>query len=260
MSEWHYSKNGNASGPVDGATLKRLARDGELLRTDLVWKEGMANWLPALRVKGLFDATPPASATAAPMTTASAPQPPASLAYASPRTGNEALPAEVRPRSPIPFTIIAALMFASGLVVAYQAYFLSGSAQDVLVSVIGTCGFLVLAIPALVLWMVWIFGVHRDVRTLTHGQYTISPGKAVGFSFIPLFDAFWACYMPYSLTHEINRHLRQHGKTLIPTGLVLACQIASVLLAFFLPGFLPVLYAITMWLVQSGMNRLIGRG
>ncbi|MSR45315.1 MAG: DUF4339 domain-containing protein [Phycisphaerales bacterium] len=57
--QWHYSKNGQTFGPVDGVALKQLASSGQLLPTDLVWKEGMPEWSSAEKVKGLFASTPP---------------------------------------------------------------------------------------------------------------------------------------------------------------------------------------------------------
>jgi hypothetical protein len=52
--EWYYTLDGERHGPVSGAELKRLAASGELQPTDKVRKEGMADWLPASQVKGLF--------------------------------------------------------------------------------------------------------------------------------------------------------------------------------------------------------------
>jgi uncharacterized protein (TIGR00266 family) len=64
MVEWYYLENGQQQGPVSGAELKRLAQAGQLQPTDLVWKEGMANWSEASGVSGLFGpsavAPPPA--------------------------------------------------------------------------------------------------------------------------------------------------------------------------------------------------------
>ena len=51
---WFYSKNGLKAGPVAGSILKQLARSGELSISDLVWREGMSEWAPASKVKGLF--------------------------------------------------------------------------------------------------------------------------------------------------------------------------------------------------------------
>jgi hypothetical protein len=53
-TEWHYSKGGQQHSPVSAADLKALAKSGELLPTDMIWKEGMAEWKPAGSLKGLF--------------------------------------------------------------------------------------------------------------------------------------------------------------------------------------------------------------
>jgi uncharacterized protein (TIGR00266 family) len=68
MIEWHYSQGGKQLGPVTGAELKSLATQGRLKPTDLVWKDGMADWVPANQVHGLFDPSvaPPSSSSPAP--------------------------------------------------------------------------------------------------------------------------------------------------------------------------------------------------
>ncbi len=54
-NEWHYTQNGQpAATPVSTAELKQLVAAGRLQPTDLVWQEGMANWVPASSIKGLF--------------------------------------------------------------------------------------------------------------------------------------------------------------------------------------------------------------
>ena len=60
-TEWHYSKGGQQHGPISAADLNALAKSGELLPTDMIWKEGMAEWKPAGSLKGLF---PPTTAPA----------------------------------------------------------------------------------------------------------------------------------------------------------------------------------------------------
>jgi membrane protease subunit (stomatin/prohibitin family) len=54
--------NGSSTGPFDMATLAAKIHDGSLTRTTLVWKPGMAEWVPAEKMgelQGLFAATPP---------------------------------------------------------------------------------------------------------------------------------------------------------------------------------------------------------
>ncbi len=49
-------------GPYDPAALSGLVGAGTLTRETLVWKDGMAGWLPAAQVPevgGLFGAAPP---------------------------------------------------------------------------------------------------------------------------------------------------------------------------------------------------------
>lgn len=57
-AEWHYSKDGKQHGPVSASVLKNLAKTGNLQPTDLIRKEGMAEWKPAKNLKGLFSTTP----------------------------------------------------------------------------------------------------------------------------------------------------------------------------------------------------------
>ena len=55
MAEWHYSRGNEQHGPVSSAQLKQMAAAGELLPTDLIWKDGMPGWIAAGKIKGLFE-------------------------------------------------------------------------------------------------------------------------------------------------------------------------------------------------------------
>jgi hypothetical protein len=60
MSEWYHARNGSQSGPVDFETLRGMAAGGELDAVkDLVWSNGMKDWIAAGNVAGLFDQAPP---------------------------------------------------------------------------------------------------------------------------------------------------------------------------------------------------------
>ena len=43
---WYYTSNGTQSGPVTQQELAAKVKSGEVKGTDLIWKEGMADWLP----------------------------------------------------------------------------------------------------------------------------------------------------------------------------------------------------------------------
>jgi hypothetical protein len=53
-ASWYYAVDRQQLGPVSDAVFRGLVASGQVQRTDLVWQEGMANWLPAQQVPGLF--------------------------------------------------------------------------------------------------------------------------------------------------------------------------------------------------------------
>lgn len=57
-NEWYYTKGDQQIGPVSPSDLKAAAASGDLTPTSQVWKEGMAEWKPATKIRGLFDVVP----------------------------------------------------------------------------------------------------------------------------------------------------------------------------------------------------------
>jgi len=60
---WYYSKLGSSDrlGPISADELRKMAASGEIGRDDLIWKDGMADWVPAKSAKGLFSERAPAA-------------------------------------------------------------------------------------------------------------------------------------------------------------------------------------------------------
>jgi hypothetical protein len=54
--QWHCNRQGKQVGPFTSEQLRQLAASGQLQAADLVWKEGMAGWVAASEVQGLFPA------------------------------------------------------------------------------------------------------------------------------------------------------------------------------------------------------------
>jgi hypothetical protein len=52
--EWFYTANKHQMGPVSWDELKQLAESGLLKPNDMVWCEGMDEWVKAVKQKGLF--------------------------------------------------------------------------------------------------------------------------------------------------------------------------------------------------------------
>ena len=51
--QWYYSKMGLKQGPVPDEELRLKIRRGEIGETTLVWRDGMADWLPLSQVSEL---------------------------------------------------------------------------------------------------------------------------------------------------------------------------------------------------------------
>lgn len=64
-SVWWYVKEGEKYGPFSAPELKQNAISGSLAPTDLIWKEGFPDWVPASSAKGLFP--PPQNASPPPI-------------------------------------------------------------------------------------------------------------------------------------------------------------------------------------------------
>jgi hypothetical protein len=56
---WYYVDQGQQAGPVDDAQLEELRRSGKIDANTLIWREGMANWLPYSQAKAGSPAPPP---------------------------------------------------------------------------------------------------------------------------------------------------------------------------------------------------------
>ena len=53
MAKWHCHIDGKQYGPVENEQLAGWIREGRVQGSDLVWQEGMADWMPASSVEAL---------------------------------------------------------------------------------------------------------------------------------------------------------------------------------------------------------------
>lgn len=64
---WFYSKGGQQHGPVSQPELQQIISGGELHPAkDMVWKEGLPNWMPLVEAKDYFALGAPAPSSSAP--------------------------------------------------------------------------------------------------------------------------------------------------------------------------------------------------
>lgn len=52
--DWHFAQQNQRQGPVSFERLQKMAKEGWLHPTDLVWHSGLPEWTPAGQVQGLF--------------------------------------------------------------------------------------------------------------------------------------------------------------------------------------------------------------
>lgn len=89
MRQWYYAQQDQQKGPVDEATLKQLAASGTVRPEDLLWTEGMKEWVPARRLGNLFPAplaSPPVLPPPLPAPTNTLQNPIQPLGYYNPAT------------------------------------------------------------------------------------------------------------------------------------------------------------------------------
>jgi hypothetical protein len=64
MTQWYAVIDGTQYGPVDEATFRQWITEGRVQGHHLVWREGLAEWVPAMSLDGLFpEGASPSGAT-----------------------------------------------------------------------------------------------------------------------------------------------------------------------------------------------------
>lgn len=215
MSTWYYSIDGQQFGPISTDEIKNKL-SSELPSDTLVWKEGMANWAAARTVTELTF-TPQQ-----PMSTPSPYQIPA--ANTVPRAAQQdAVQAGVNPYVapvtntlnvqggdyPLPYVKPASFGMYVGLLVGgfilmmigFIIMAASGSGDPSAMSVL-----VMLAGGGVLCWgaILGLIYVHRAWTVLQPAGASTTPGKAVGFLFIPFFNLYWAFVAYWKWAKEWN--------------------------------------------------------
>lgn len=56
QTDWYYARGGRQEGPTDLQTLRDMIASGQLMASDLAWRDGMTGWQAAAEVPALRDA------------------------------------------------------------------------------------------------------------------------------------------------------------------------------------------------------------
>ncbi len=207
--EVYYTSGGEQFGPVTLDRLKALCSAGEIDRAaDFVWWEGLSDWVPAGQVEGLFPAQRPTGGAGA----ADIPRRPKRASFGLVLT----------------LEIVAfVISFLGGLLLGIGA----AENEDALLGtgvVLIIIGFLVAVVGGIFgliyLYRAWLIVQGSTART--------TPGKAVGFLFIPLFNLYWQFQAVYGWAKDYNAFREDYALTAaprMPAGLFLAVPIFNLL-------------------------------
>jgi len=239
--QWFIHSNGEQMGPYTGEQLVQYAQQGSVTAETLVWAEGMPEWAPASQVPGLFPAAPAAAAAvvaAKPATGAgwnphagrlaaagggsgalggSAYKPGASSLTPQAAIGGEYPIIPVKKSSfglwlgtfigGIFCFFVAIIMVIAGTVAAAKAASSGGTGDLTGVGQAGTGGLLFfVGWVVLILSMIFFYiNLYRAWFCLQAGGPQTTPGKAVGFLFIPFFNIYWIFIGINGLAKDWNR-------------------------------------------------------
>jgi hypothetical protein len=217
-TQWYVMQGGEQSGPYSGEQMLEYATGGIIARESLVWADGMPEWVSAETIEGLFPAVstpiqavpPGARMTGSPAHQGQQPQSGSDLQY--PHAG-------VKPAS---FALWIgmylggmALMMVGALLVANVASSVANSdgaaPAEITNAQAGGAGIGALVVMAgyfltMLSFIPFYINVYRAWYCIQPGGFARStPGKAIGFLFIPFFNFYWLFQAFKGLASDWNR-------------------------------------------------------
>lgn len=214
---WYYSFENQQVGPVEEDAINGLVAEQKIKGSTLVWKQGMTTWQPA-STTGLVKYLPQAAIApiAAPV---AAPAPAYSSTFKTPEM-------EVKELNDL------FMWFWICLIGSIFTFGLS-------------------AIASIVLFMIILY---RNWLLIQDGYARTTPGKAVGFLFIPFFNLYWIFEAFSGLVKDTNAYIIRHALPIKmqDEGIATAyCVLTLLMLVPYLDG----LVAIALLVIQIIMAK-----
>ena len=267
-NQWFYLKSSEQIGPYDGEQLHELIAAGLISRETLLWTDGMPEWLPAVQIENLF---PEEAMLPVP---ASEPAP-----SAAPNSSNHFDVGQEAERnypyvsitraSFLKYLIFAIILPAIGVIiwlgtsvaVPEEALTPEGSMDGheglMILLFVGIGVASISTIIGIILNLIYL---HRAWRILQPSGHAITtPGKAVGFLFIPFFNLYWIFVAYNGFANNWNRVMPSYTDTRdapqMTSGLFLSYGICRILL----PIVAPLLLAIVILELCKAINYFAAR-
>jgi hypothetical protein len=194
---WYYEFNHQPVGPVNEETMAELLRAGTINALTLVWHEGFPNWKHLAETK-LNDLNRNVVSSVSLGMPALSPQITPSMG-----TAVNSRPPSVKPASlKNLFTWWTVFMV---LTLIYQVFsgFLPTDGAMIAVSCIAEIVIITYAVLQFIL-------LYRFWKIDQDGFASITPGKAVGYLFIPIFNIYWIFRVYCGLANDQNRYIARH--------------------------------------------------
>lgn len=234
---WYLFSEGQQLGPFTGEQMVQFGQEGRITAETMVWAEGMAEWLPAAQVPGLLPevvAAPVAAAAPAPGWA-----PPGTRTAAAVTPAVQTSPVGLATTAPVggsyPYRLIAPASFALWLwsfvgtvvcailaiisAISSAALFLKAGSDEGLQQAAATRAMMsslvggLAGLCALMAGILFYMYIYRAWKCLCFGAPRTTPGKAIGFLFIPFFNLYWIFVSICGLPKDWNRIMSSYEDT-----------------------------------------------
>jgi hypothetical protein len=193
MAMWYYNYNDQQNGPVSEEVVRDLINQNIITPNTLVWREGMSNWQPAAAVE-----LQPLFSTHGPPPVGPPPGPhradrPAPLTPSVAAVNNiESL-----------FRWFWILLAAMGAVAVFLL--IGGLTRNNALIMMSTVMIIIIVIGGSICYCVMLYKFWGFIQD---GEVRTTPGKAVGFLFIPFFNFYWIFPAIHGLSQDMNNYIR----------------------------------------------------
>lgn len=229
-AQWYVASEGQQLGPYTGEQLVQFGQEGRIVAETMVWAEGMAEWVPASQVEGLIPVPVAVAVAAKPVLATSNWAPPGATArpaalataasaspYAAPRSGyGMAAPTAdgTYPYFPVKSASFGLFlwtflgMFVCFILFGVMVYSALVSRSDNSGPSPMMFGYVFLGLGVLCSMICGIYQyilLYRAWHCLQYGAPRSTPGKAIGFLFIPFFNFYWMFVAFGGLAKDWNR-------------------------------------------------------
>lgn len=204
MTVWYYVSNREQVGPVDEIAMRSLIRTGAVFPKTSVWKDGMEGWLPAAETELKQQFSESESAI---------------ISTDDVLSEMPGLPGFTSKSLHDLWLWFACIIGSSLPLYLLALQFLSKNQILVIVGMV-----------ALTAGIIGYVLLYRFWSLIQDGRVRTSPGKAVGYCFIPLYNIYWNYVAYVGLAADINAYCRERkiAAPIVNEGLALMWYILSI--------------------------------